>query len=78
MTGTYPLSTAVPVPGWDSRPGTAVIAQTGTLPTRVAEFLGLGDAGPVGQVVAALVVAAFVCPFVNLVLTALIVGLLAV
>jgi len=41
-----------------------VVAQTRTLPTRIVELLGLGGAGPAGQFVAALAVAAFVCSFV--------------
>jgi NADH-quinone oxidoreductase subunit H len=65
MTGPYPRTTAVPVQGWGpSLPGTGVVAQTRALPTRIAELLGLGEAGPAGQFVAALVVAAFVCSFV--------------
>jgi NADH-quinone oxidoreductase subunit H len=65
MTGPYPRTTAVPVQGLGpSLPGTGVVAQTRALPTRIAELLGLGEAGPAGQFVAALVVAAFVCSFV--------------
>jgi len=65
MTGPHSLSRAVPVPGWGSSlPGTGVVAQTRTLPTRIVELLGLGGAGPAGQFVAALAVAAFVCSFV--------------
>jgi hypothetical protein len=40
----------------------------------VSDSIGLAEAGPAGQFLAALAVSAFVCPFVNLLLTAVIVG----
>jgi len=64
MTGTHPPTVAGLVPGWESLPGTTVVAQTQTLPTRIAELLGLADAGPAGQFVAAVLVSGFVCSFV--------------